>query len=208
MSLLSDFRKLAVLLVGLAGLGQLTSACAVAVVGGGAAAGAGAVALQDRSAEGVLSDTRIRTDINDLWYEESRDLYARINLQVQDGRVLLSGQVVDPQTRVDAVRLAWQVEGVKEVINEIEIDDETTLTDRFRDTQIGIEMRNKLRFDKDVRSLNYSVEVVNQQIYLLGVAQDQAELDRVMAHARDVRYVRRVVNYVRIKEPPAPESQS
>ncbi len=208
MSLLSDFRKLAVLLVGLAGLGHLTSACAVAVVGGGAAAGAGAVALQDRSAEGVLSDTRIRTDINDLWYEESRDLYARINLQVQDGRVLLSGQVVDPQTRVDAVRLAWQVEGVKEVINEIEIDDETTLTDRFRDTQIGIEMRNKLRFDKDVRSLNYSVEVVNQQIYLIGVAQDQAELDRVMAHARDVRYVRRVVNYVRIKEPPAPESES
>ncbi len=122
--------------------------------------------------------------------------------------MLVSGQVVDPQTRVDAVRLAWQVEGVKEVINEIEIDDETTLTDRFRDTQIGIEMRNKLRFDKDVRSLNYSVEVVNQQIYLIGVAQDQAELDRVMAHARDVRYVRRVVNYVRIKEPPAPESES
>ena len=206
MSLLSDFRKLMVLLVGLAGLGQLTSGCAVAVIGGGAAAGA--VAVQDRGADGVLSDTRIRTDINNLWYEESRDLYDRINLQVQEGRVLLSGQVVDPQTRVDAVRLAWQVEGVKEVINEIEIDDETTLTDRFRDTQIGIEMRNKLRFDKEVRSLNYSVEVVNQQIYLIGVAQDQAELDRVMAHARDVRYVRRVVSYVRIKPPPPPELES
>ena len=207
MSLLSTYRRAMILLVALGSLGQLTSACALAVIGGGGAA-AGAIALQDRGGEGVLSDTRIRTDINNLWYEESKDLYARINLQVQEGRVLLSGQVVDPQTRVDAVRLAWQVEGVKEVINEIEIDDETTLTDRFRDTQIGIEMRNKLRFDKDVRSLNYSVEVVNQQIYLLGVAQDQAELDRVMAHARDVRYVRRVVNYVRIKGPPAPESQS
>ena len=206
MSLSSNYRKAMILLVALAGLSQMTAACAVALVGGGAAAGA--VAVQDRGAEGVLSDTRIRTDINNLWYEESRDLYARINLQVQDGRVLLSGRVVDPQTRVDAVRLAWQVEGVKEVINEIEIDDDTTLTDRFRDTQIGIEMRNKLRFDKDVSSLNYSVEVVNQQIYLIGIAQDQAELDRVMAHARDVRYVRRVVNYVRIKEPPAPESQS
>ena len=206
MSLLSSYKKTMILLAALAGVSQMTSACAVAVVGGGAAAGA--VAVQDRGAEGVLSDTRIRTDIGNLWYEESRDLYARINLQVQEGRVLLSGRVVDPQTRVDAVRLAWQVEGVKEVINEIEIDDETTLTDRFRDTQIGIEMRNKLRFDKDVRSLNYSVEVVNQQIYLIGVAQDQAELDRVMAHARDVRYVRRVVNYVRIKEPPAPETES
>ncbi len=206
MSLSSKSHRAMILLVALASLGNMTSACAVAVVGGGAAAGA--IAVQDRGAKGVLSDTRIRTDINNLWYEESRDLYSRINLQVQEGRVLLSGRVVDPQTRVDAVRLAWQVDGVKEVINEIEIDDDTTLTDRVRDTKIGIEMRNKLRFDKDVRSLNYSVEVVNQQIFLIGVAQDQAELDRVMAHARDVRYVRRVVNYVRIKEPPAPESQS
>lgn len=206
MSLLSRYRHTMILLVALAGLGQVTSACAVALVGGGAAAGA--VVAQDRGAKGVLSDTRIRTDINNRWYEESRDLYARINLQVQEGRVLLSGRVVDPQTRVDAVRLAWQVDGVKEVINEIEIDDETTLTDRARDTKIGIEMRNKLRFDKDVRSLNYSVEVVNQQIFLIGVAQDQAELDRVMAHAKNVRYVHRVVSYVRIKEPPAPESQS
>ncbi len=206
MSLSSKSHRAMILLVALASLGNMTSACAVAVVGGGAAAGA--IAVQERGAKGVLSDTRIRTDINNLWYEESRDLYSRINLQVQEGRVLLSGRVVDPQTRVDAVRLAWQVDGVKEVINEIEIDDDTTLTDRVRDTKIGIEMRNKLRFDKDVSSLNYSVEVVNQQIYLLGVAQDQAELDRVMAHARDVRYVRRVVNYVRIKEPLVPESQS
>ena len=206
MSLMSRYRHTMILLVALAGLGQVTSACAVALVGGGAAAGA--VVAQDRGAKGVLSDTRIRTDINNRWYEESRDLYARINLQVQEGRVLLSGRVVDPQTRVDAVRLAWQVEGVKEVINEIEIDDDTTLTDRVRDTKIGIEMRNKLRFDKDVRSLNYSVEVVNQQIFLIGVAQSQAELDRVMAHAKDVQYVRRVVSYVRIKGPLAPESQS
>ena len=206
MSLLSDFQKTMILLAVLAAVGQTTTACAVAVVGGGAAAGA--VAVQDRGAEGVLDDTRIRTDINNLWYEESRDLYSRINLQVQEGRVLLSGRVVDPQTRVDAVRLAWRVDGVKEVINEIEIDDESTLSDRFRDTQIGIELRNKLRFDKEVSSLNYSVEVVNQQIFIIGVAQDQAELDRVMAHARDVRYARRVVNYVRIKEPPAPETPS
>ncbi len=206
MSLLSNYQKTMILLAVLMGVSQATTACAVAVVGGGAAAGA--IAVQDRGAEGVLDDTRIRTDINNLWYEESRDLYARINLQVQEGRVLLSGRVVDPQTRVDAVRLAWQVDGVKEVINEIEIDDESTLSDRFRDTQIGIELRNKLRFDKEVSSLNYSVEVVNQQIFIIGVAQDQAELERVMAHARDVRYVRRVVNYVRIKEPPAPETPS
>jgi len=206
MSLSSGHRKTLILLAALAALVQLTSACAVAVLGGGAAAGA--AASQDRGISGVMSDTRIRADINHLWFQKSENLYSRINLQVQEGRVLLTGRVVDPQTRVDAVRLAWQVEGVQEVINEIELDDATTLTDRARDTKIGLELRNKLRFDKNVRSLNYSVEVVNQQVYLIGVAQNQAELDRVMAHAKNVRYVRRVVNYVRIKGAPAPKSQS
>jgi osmotically-inducible protein OsmY len=135
MPLLFGYRKTMILLLALAGLSQGTSACAVALVGGGAAAGA--AAAQDRGIKGVMSDTRIRADINHLWFQKSENLYARINLQVQEGRVLLSGRVVDPQTRVDAVRLAWQVEGVKEVINEIEIDDETTLTDQVRDTKIG-----------------------------------------------------------------------
>ncbi len=48
--------------------------------------------------------------------------------------------------------------------------------------------------------------MVNQNVYLIGVAQDQAELDRVMAHAKDVQYVRRVVNYVRLKDDPARKS--
>lgn len=187
------------------GLGQFVSACApVVLVGAGAAAGV--ASTQERGTKGIFSDTRIRTDINNLWYEESVELYRSINLQVQEARVLLSGTVDDPQTRVDAVRLVWQVEGVREVINEIEVKDDSSLTDWFTDAKIGTELRNKLRFDNAVSSINYSVEVVNQNVYLIGVAQDQAELDRVIAHAKDVDYVRRVVNYVRLKDDPARKS--
>jgi osmotically-inducible protein OsmY len=34
----------------------------------------------------------------------------------------------------------------------------------------------------------------------MGIAQSQAEVDRVRNHARQLSYVRRVVNYVRIKD--------
>ena len=198
-------RTLSLTLAVTIGLGQFVSACApVVLVGAGAAAGV--ASTQERGTKGILSDTRIRTDINNLWYEESTELYGNINLQVQEARVLLSGTVDDPQTRVDAVRLVWQVEGVKEVINEIEINDDSLLTDWFTDAKIGTELRNKLRFDKAVSSINYSVEVVNQNVYLIGVAQDQAELERVIAHAKDVDYVRRVVNYIRLKDDPARKS--
>ncbi len=205
MSQFSRGRALVLTLTLAVGLGQFTSACApVVLVGAGAAAGV--ASTQERGTKGILSDTRIRTDINNLWFKESRQLYGSINLQVQEARVLLSGTVADPQTRVDAVRLVWQVEGVKEVINEIEIKDDSSLSDWFTDAKIGTELRNKLRFDKAISSINYSVEVVNQSVYLIGVARDQAELDRVIAHAKDVDYVRRVVNYVRLRDDPARKS--
>ena len=205
MSTFSRGRTLVLTLAVTIGLGQFISACApVVLVGAGATAGV--AATQERGPKGALSDTRIRVDINHLWFQKSTELYSSINLQVQEARVLLSGTVADPQTRVDAVRLVWQVEGVKEVINEIEIKDDSSISDWFTDAKIGTELRNKLRFDKAVSSINYSVEVVNQSVYLIGVAQDQAELDRVIAHAKDVDYVRRVVNYVRLKDDPARKS--
>ena len=41
---------------------------------------------------------------------------------------------------------------------------------------------------------------MNGTVYLIGVAQSQKELDRVRDHARQIRYVRRIVSHVRIKE--------
>lgn len=190
---------LTLMIAGLTGLSLATTACApIAIIGAGA--GAGVAAAQERGFSTAATDTRIRLDINHLWFQESEDLYSRIQLQVQEGRVLLSGAVPDPQTRVDAVRLAWQVSGVQEVINEIEVDDETTLTDRARDAWISARLKSRLLGDRDVSSINYSIEVVNQSIFLIGIAQNQIELDRVIAHAKDLSYVRRVVSYVRLKD--------
>lgn len=197
--------SLIVTLAALAGLGQVTASCVPAAVVGTAGA-AGAAASQERGFSGAMSDTRIRLEINHYWFQASEEIFSKINLQVQEGRVLLTGTIADPQTRVDAVRLTWQADGIKEVINEIEVDDDTTVTDWARDIKISQQLKNKLLFDRDVSSLNYSIEVVNQRIYLIGVAQDQAEMDRVIAHAKDIAYVRGLVNYVRLKDDPARSS--
>ena len=39
-------------------------------------------------------------------------------------------------------------------------------------------------------------------VYLTGVGQDQAEVDRVVAHARNLSGVKRVENYVVLKDDP------
>jgi osmotically-inducible protein OsmY len=166
----------------------------------GAGASAGVATAQERGFKGAMNDTEIRLHINDLWLQESLSLYSKINLQVQEGKVLLTGNVPDPETRLNAVRLAWQANGVREVINEIEVQDKSSLTDSAQDIWIATQLKTKLLVDSEVSSINYSIETVNQVVYLMGVAQSQAEIDRVIGHAKNISYVRRVVNYVRVKD--------
>ena len=181
-------------------LGAAASGCAPVVVAGAAGAGAGAVAYQERSFEDAVDDAQIRLEINHYWFQESEDLYREVQLQVQDGRVLLSGIVPDPETRVNAVRLAWKAEGVREVINEIQVTDQSGVVDYARDTWISTQLKAKLLVDRDVLSINYSVETVNGTVYLIGIAQSEAELELVTAHARTIEDVKRVVSHVVLKD--------
>ena len=186
-------------LVGLlmAGIGLGASGCAPIIIGAGA--GAGVAVAQERGFQGAMNDTEIRLQINDLWFKDSLSLYSKINLQVQEGKVLLTGNVPDPESRLNAVRLAWLANDVREVINEIEVQDKSSLTDSAQDIWIATQLKSKLLIDSEVSSINYSIETVNQVIYLMGVAQNQAELDRVIGHAKNISYVRRVVSYMRVK---------
>lgn len=180
--------------------------CATLLLNGcvGLAIGAGAAgvsaASQERGFSGAVKDTVIRAKINDRWLTHNEAMFLAVGLQVNEGRVLLTGKVENPQARLDAVRLAWQVSGVKEVINEIQIAKENEGSTFARDTWISTQLKTKLLFDRDVASINYSVETVGGKIFLMGIAQDQKELDRVTNHARNLSYVKQVVSYVRLKD--------
>lgn len=167
---------------------------------GGAAVGATVVA-QDRPVADAVSDTKIHASVDKQLLEHDRTLFQQVDISVTEGRVLLTGLVPEPQDRLDASRLAWQANGVKEVINEIEVKDKSTVSDAARDTWITTKLRSKITFDKYISGINYTIDTVNQRIYLTGIAQSQSELDRVTAYARGIDYVRGVVSYVRVKEP-------
>jgi osmotically-inducible protein OsmY len=182
--------------------GLLAGACSVGGAVVSAGAGTAVMASQERGFQGAMNDTRIRMDINHLWFQESETLFRHVNLQVQEARVLLSGNVEQPEMRVTAARLAWQVKGVRAVINEITVTDKSSLTSAARDTWITTELKAKLLVDLEIDAINYSIETVNQVIYLIGLAQNEAELQRVIAHAKDIPYVRQVVSHVTLKDDP------
>ncbi len=167
-------------------------------VGAGAA---GATAAQtEKGFTRSVDDSRIRLQLNAKFFETNYDLFSNVSFTVDQGRVLLTGTVEDPEDRVTATRLAWTADGVVEVINELQVTDQSTLTDFGRDARIGTELRVKLLADDQIASINYSIEVVNQTVYLMGIARTPAELGRAIGHARNIPYVRGVVDYVTVRQ--------
>jgi len=176
------------------------SGCGGVLVGG--AATVGVAAAQERSVGSAVDDASIEFKIKDNLLEKSDKLFTRVGVDSVEGRVLLSGSVDSPDDRVEVARLTWQVDGVREVYNEIEVRDRAGLVDYFKDVRIANELRLKLLTDKDISAINYSVEAVNAVIYLMGIAQTQAELERVTSHASNIKGVERVVSYVVLKDDP------
>ena len=88
------------------------------------------------------------------------------------------------------------------MLNELEVAANTDLVDFVRDKRIGGQLRIELLRDLDIVDINYVVTTVNGTVYLLGIAQDQAELDKVVGHASNIGGVEKVVSHVILKDDP------
>lgn len=179
----------------------LLGGCAVAV---GAGATAGVAALEDRDLKTAARDLSIEKQIQARIFDFDHVVSSNIGVEVYEGRVLLTGTMPNAKIRATVVQFAWQIDGVKQVLNEIQpvAPDKMAVV---HDTAITSSLKNKITWDRSIYAINYFVETVNGTVYLLGVARSETELERVKAHARGVDYVRKIVSHVRIK-PPAPKA--
>ena len=197
-------------IIALLALSTMTAGCTAIGVGAAVGSAGGVAAAKEGGLSQSLRDAKISATIHDLWFQYNVDIFAKLSITVDQGRVLITGVVQKPEDRVDAVRLAWQAQGVKQVINEIKVADSEGIKGWGRDTWITARLRSAILFDKDVQGVNYSIDTVQSVVYLMGVAQNQAELDKVMGYARSVPYVKQVVSYVKlsgtpITDTPAPQ---
>ena len=162
-------------------------------------AGAAIAASEDEKTLGdVFDDTTISIGIKDRVFMYEAILITKIGVDVEKGKVLLTGILKDQDKRVEVVRLAWKQPGVKEVINEIEIEDTFNIKNYAEDKIIQVQLVGKVLADKNIKKLKYNFEVQNKVIFILGVTSDEAELERVFDHARSIKGVQDIISYVDI----------
>ena len=189
--------KLSLSVVLLAVGGLLLTGCAPAIVGVGTAAVA--ASSTEKGLSTSVSDSVIFTKIQDRFIQEDASLNTVVDVTVNDAAVLLTGKVRTPEEKVLATRLTWEVRGVREVINELQVTDKSSLKDVAKDLAASAQLRGKLIADSNVSSLNFSIDVVNGTVYLSGVAADAEEMNRVVSHARELRFAQQVVNYITLR---------
>ncbi len=157
---------------------------------------------EERSFSDAVGDVNARTDLNARLLAEGPAMFANVATSVIEGRIHLSGTVPTNAERLTATRIAWETPNVKEVVNDIEVTNEGDLLDTVRDRWINTQVRARILTDAAIKDINYTINTQNRTIYILGIAQDQAELDRVLNHARSIPEARRVVNYAMLKGDP------
>lgn len=190
--ILTAFVSSSLFVSGCTGLGLATGAAAVT----------GISAAQEGGIPRAYNDTKIKFKINEAWFQYDVNAFRKLGTTVNQGRVLLTGVVQDPAHRVEAVRLTWLVPGVEQVINEIRVAESKGITGFVKDSWISSRLRGSLTLDRSVQSINYSIDTVQGVVYLMGVAQNQAELNRVIETARTISGVKQVVSYVKLAGEP------
>lgn len=179
----------------------LLISCALGLSGCvGAAVGIGTAAVAASSTEKGLStsvsDGIIEAKLIDRFIQNDASLATSIKKSVNNGSVLFTGSVRTIEQKVLATKLAWEIKGVREVVNELQITEDTSLRDTAKDLAASAQLRAALIGDPKISSLNFSIDVVNGIVYLAGVASDDMEKERVIAYAQELRFAKKVVNYI------------
>ena len=174
--------------------------CAQVVVGG--AASGGIILVQERTAEQAAKDIIIKTKIEEAFFSTNYDeIFSKIKVIVFEGKVLLVGTVNKEETKKNAESIVRKISNVIEVANYIILGKENVI-DYLKDTRISLEFRAKLLTDKEISEVNYTSTTENRVLYIIGVSQNQTELDKVLYHATNVAGVKKIINLVVDKNSP------
>ena len=171
----------------------LTS-CIETAVGLGTAAVAASTTEKGFSTS--VSDTVIEAKLTDKFIKNDASFVTGVESSVSNGSVLMTGKLDTQDQKILATRLAWEIKGVKEVINEIQLVSDKSVKTTAKDLAASAQLRAALIGDQEISSLNYSIDVVNGIVYLSGVAANEKERERVITHAQGLRFAKKVVNYI------------
>ena len=140
-----------------------------------------------------IDDTIMQKNLSARLALTDKKYFLSIQSEVIDGRIFLSGKVDEPEEKVKITKMAWETKGVRSVKNAITIKGQSSFKSTAKDILITSQLRSALIFNKKTKARNYTLETINQNIYIFGIAMDKEEKKEVINEANKIFDVKKVL---------------
>ncbi|MBX9747430.1 MAG: BON domain-containing protein [Hyphomonadaceae bacterium] len=170
----------------------------------GTAASVGIYAMQDRTIGEGIDDANASNQIKLRLLAADRVAFAEVDVEVANGNLLLSGATPTAEHRAAAETIARSVGSIENVYNEIFVGPRSGIMRNTQDELITAQIRARLAASPAVRAINVNIETFHGNVYLMGTARSEHELQRAAEIASVVGGVRRVVSFMQVRAPPTP----
>tara|TARA_B100000212_G_C27128854_1_gene428217 strand:- start:215 stop:664 length:450 start_codon:yes stop_codon:yes gene_type:complete len=122
----------------------------------------------------------------------NKKYFLSIQSEVRDGNIFLSGKVDEPEEKIRITKMAWETKGVRSVKNAIVIRGQTNFKSTAKDILITSQLRSALIFNKKTKARNYTLETINKNIYIFGIAMNKEEKEEVINEANKIYDVKKI----------------
>ena len=140
-----------------------------------------------------IDDTIMQKNLNARLALTEKKYFLTIQSEVIDGRIFISGKVDEPEEKIKITKMAWETKGVRSVKNAISIKGQSNFKSTAKDILITSQLRSALIFNKKTKSRNYTLETINKNIYIFGIAMDKEEKKEVINEANKIYDVENVI---------------
>lgn len=179
-----------------------SSGCVTAVVG--TAAEVGVFALQDRTIGAGIDDAMASQEVKTRLMAADSGAFSEVDVEVAGGNLLLSGVAPTPEHVQAAETIGRSVPYFRNVYNEVVVGPHSTFARSAQDELITAQIRTRLTASPNVRAINVNIETFQGNVYLMGTARSERELQRAAEIASVVGGVRRVVSFMQVRAAPVP----
>ena len=139
-----------------------------------------------------IDDTIMQKNLSARLALKDKKYFLSIQSEVIDGRIFLSGKVDKPEEKIKITKMAWETKGVRSVKNAITIKGQSNFKSTAKDILITSQLRSALIFNKKTKARNYTLETINKNIYIFGIAMDKEEKDEVINEANQIYDVKKI----------------
>tara|TARA_E500000331_G_scaffold349779_1_gene393596 strand:+ start:116 stop:709 length:594 start_codon:yes stop_codon:yes gene_type:complete len=154
------------------------------------------IALDPRSLGTQIDDSIMQKNLVAKLTLKEKKYFISIKTQVLDGRIFLTGNVDDPEEKLQITKLAWEIEGVRSVKNDVKIKEKFSFKRSAKDVLITSQLKTAMIFDKNIKASNYNIDTYKKKVYIYGIALTSDERKKIIEEAKKILDVEDVITSI------------